>query len=354
MAGSGKNISLMKLSDFDFTLPEELIAQVPLPERDQSRLMVVDRSAGTIIHDHFGSFANYLAPNSLLVLNNTRVLPAKLTAFKKGAGKPIEMLMVQEETSGTWQVLLKGLGRLRPGQEFLLDDGRITAVFLEQQEDIGIFRFSPDGVVPRFMEKLGKVPLPHYIRRNQADDELAKLDRQRYQTVFARHSGAIAAPTAGLHFTEETIRRLGGKIAYLTLHVGPGTFQPIREDNIVGHKMKSESYIIPVDTWNRVVLAKQEGSKVMAVGTTATRVLETVEFNSTKTEDISGWTDRFIYPGQAFKNTDGLLTNFHLPKSTLYLLVCAFAGRSLMQEAYMKAVRGKYRFFSYGDAMLIL
>lgn len=344
----------MKLSDFDFALPEELIAQVPLPERDQSRLMVVDRSTGKISHDHFGSITDHLACSSLVVLNDTRVLPAKLIAFKKGASKPLEMLMVQEEVSGTWKVLLKGLGRLRPGQEFLLDDGRVTAVFLEQQEDIGIFRFSPAGVVPELMEKLGKVPLPHYIRRNQEDEELAKLDRMRYQTVFARHSGAIAAPTAGLHFTEDTIRRLQAKLAYLTLHVGPGTFQPIRADNVVSHNMKSESYSIPADTWNRVVRAKQKGAKIVAVGTTATRVLETVDFDSAKTEDISGWTDRFIYPGQTFKNIDGLLTNFHLPKSTLYLLVCAFAGKTLMQEAYMKAVQEKYRFFSYGDAMLIL
>jgi len=344
----------MKLSDFDFALPEELIAQVPLPERDQSRLMVVDRCTGKITHELFGSMTDYLDPNSLVVLNDTRVLPAKLIAFKKGSSKPHEMLMVEEETPGTWKVLLKGLGRLRPGQEFELNKGDLTAVFVEQREDIGIFRFSPGKEVPAFMEKRGKVPLPHYIRRKQDDEALAKLDRKRYQTVFAKHSGAIAAPTAGLHFTQETIRRLGNKPVYLTLHVGPGTFQPIRENNIARHKMKSEFYRIPAETWNRVVETKQGGSKVVAVGTTSTRVLETVDFNSTRTDALSGWTDRFIYPGQTFKNTDGLLTNFHLPKSTLYLLVCAFAGKPLMQEAYMKAVQEKYRFFSYGDAMLIL
>ena len=348
----------MKLSDFDFDLPEELIAQTPVKERDQSRLMVVDRSAGAIHHESFKSFPQYLADHPLMILNNTKVIPARLLGKNRKTGKDIELLLTREQSPMVHEALVKGLNRLNPGEEIVFCNSEIVATFIERRGDKGLFRFRPGETIAHFIEKQGKTPLPHYIRReNPDDDHLEKLDRERYQTVYSQSPGAIAAPTAGLHFTPEMleeIRSAQADVTTLTLHVGPGTFQPVRTEDISLHKMEKEQFHIPAETWNLICRAQEEGQKVLAVGTTSTRALESMKFNTFKNEDVTGWTDRFIYPGQKFNTVDQLLTNFHLPKSTLYMLVCAFATQDLMETAYKEAVQAKYRFFSYGDAMLIL
>ena len=345
----------MKLSDFDFQLPDELIAQTPSPQRGESRLLVLDRSAQTIEHASFGDLPRYLIDHPVMVFNDTRVLPAKLEGTVGKQGKSIEVLLVKEEEPGIWQVLMKGLNKYKPGQPLVFGKGNLEAVFVGRKNDLGLIRF-PTNVRDQ-LEQFGKMPLPHYIHRSPGDDaDTEQQDRERYQTVFARNTGAIAAPTAGLHFTGEMLEQLTdyAEPVYLTLHVGPGTFQPVRDDDIRKHQMKKEYYNIPAETWNAILKAKNENRKIIAVGTTATRVLESVELNREEKSDVSGWTDRFIYPGQTFNNTDHLLTNFHLPKSTLYMLVCTLAGPSLIQKAYREAIQEKYRFFSYGDAMLIL
>jgi len=352
----------MELSDFGFHLPEALIAQKPAERRDHSRLLVVDRTTGALEHKPFTAFPKYLSEHPLLVFNNTRVLPAKLHGHQTDTGKAVEFLLVREESPATWLVLTRGLARLKPGQEFAFGKS-LTGVFVETVEDLARVRFSSAEAVQETMQKAGKMPLPHYIKRDggsaqdlSAASDLDAIDRERYQTVFAEQTGAIAAPTAGLHFTTdlmETIRK-NTEVAFLTLHVGPGTFQPVRTNRVEEHTMKQEFYRIPMDTWNRIHRARKEGRSILAVGTTTTRVLESVSFTGPVESDVEGWTDRFLYPGQTFHNVDHLLTNFHLPRSTLYLLVCAFAGKPLMEHAYRQAIADKYRFFSYGDAMLIL
>jgi S-adenosylmethionine:tRNA ribosyltransferase-isomerase len=347
----------MKLSDFDFHLPEELIAQTPSPNRGESRLLVLDRATATIEHSSFSALPGYLEGHPVIAFNNTRVLPAKLIATLGENGKSVEVLLIKEIEPGTWQALMKNLKKLKPGQQLIFGKKGLQAVFRERLGDTALIRFNTNEDFEVHLEKYGKMPLPHYIHRSPGDAETEKMDRERYQTVFAQHTGAIAAPTAGLHFTREMLDQLTkfAELLYLTLHVGPGTFQPVREEEDVRkHQMMEEYFNIPVETWNGLLNAKKENQKIMAVGTTATRVLESVELKQEKKSDVSGWTDRFIYPGQTFKNTDHLLTNFHLPKSTLYMLVCALAGPMLMQKAYAEAIRKKYRFFSYGDAMLIL
>ena len=292
-----------------------------------------------------------------MVFNDTRVLPAKLEGTTGEQGKRIEVLLVKEEEPGIWLVLMKDLKKYKPGQSLIFAKGNLKAEFVERKDDLGLIRFSSNSDINDQLEKFGKMPLPHYIHRSSEDDAgIGQQDRERYQTVFARNTGAIAAPTAGLHFTGEMLDRLTdcAEPVYLTLHVGPGTFQPVRDDDIRKHQMKKEYFNIPTATWDAILRAKNENRKIMAVGTTATRVLESVELNGEEKNDVTGWTDRFIYPGQTFKNTDHLLTNFHLPKSTLYMLVCTLAGSSLTQKAYQEAIQRKYRFFSYGDAMLIL
>lgn len=347
----------MKLSDFDFQLPRELIAQTPSPKRGESRLLVLDRSTQSIEHTSFNALPDYLKENPIMVFNDTRVLPAKLEGTLADQGKPIEVLLIKKETPDTWEVLMKDLKKYKPGQRLVFGNGNLEAEFVERRQESGVIRFSPSPDLEHLLETYGKMPLPHYIHRSPGDGpSTGQLDRERYQTVFARNTGAIAAPTAGLHFTEEMLIRLMdcAEPAYLTLHVGTGTFQPVRVEDIRQHQMKEEFYHIPRETWNTLQQAKILKRKIMAVGTTATRVLESVEFNREEKSDVSGWTDRFIYPGQTFRNTDHLLTNFHLPKSTLYMLACAFAGTSYIKNAYQEAVQAKYRFFSYGDAMLIL
>lgn len=347
----------MKLSDFDFHLPDELIAQTPSPQRGESRLLVLDRSTETLEHVPFSALPRYLVDHPVMVFNDTRVLPAKLEGTVGEQGKDIEVLLVKEEEPGTWQVLMKGLKKFKPGQNLVFGKGNLQAEFIQRKDDVAVIRFAPGHHLDKQLDELGKMPLPHYIHRSPNDDaDTVQKDRERYQTVFARHTGAIAAPTAGLHFTGEMLEQLKdcAEPVYLTLHVGPGTFQPVRHEDLSRHQMKEEYYNIPAESWNAILRAKNENRKVMAVGTTSTRVLESVDFNQEGKSDVSGWTDRFIYPGQTFKNTDHLLTNFHLPKSTLYMLVCALAGSSLIQKAYEEAIQEKYKFFSYGDAMLIL
>jgi S-adenosylmethionine:tRNA ribosyltransferase-isomerase len=347
----------MKLSDFDFHLPDELIAQNPSPQRGESRLLILDRSTATIEHASFGDLPRYLKDHPVMVFNDTRVLPAKLEGTAGEQGKPIETLLVKEEEPGIWQVLMKGLKKYKPGQRLTFGKGNLHAEFLERKDDMALIRFSSGQDLADQLEKFGKMPLPHYIHRSSNDDANTELqDRERYQTIFARHTGAIAAPTAGLHFTGKMLDQLedSAEPVYLTLHVGAGTFQPVRVEDIREHQMQKEYFNIPAETWNAILRAKKENRKIVAVGTTSTRVLESVELDQEEKSDVSGWTDRFIYPGQMFRNTNHLLTNFHLPKSTLYMLVCTLAGPSLTQKAYKEAIQKKYRFFSYGDAMLIL
>ena len=348
----------MKLSEFDFHLPKNLIAQTPAPKRDHSRLMVVDRAEGKISHNMFADLPNYLTGRPLMALNDTRVIPARLEGIKKETGKAVELLLVREESPMLWEALIKGLTKLKPGQVIIFNDTEMTATMIERRGDRGLLQFGPGESLTKFLDMAGKIPLPQYIHRdNGAHDSLDQLDRERYQTVYSKQPGAIAAPTAGLHFTSEMLEEICERYAdmvHLTLHVGPGTFQPVRSEDIRNHKMAGEEFYISADTWNKIYQAKKAGQNILAVGTTSTRTLESLDFNCAKEEGTSGWTDRFIYPGQKFNTVDQLLTNFHLPKSTLYMLVCAFAGKGLMERAYQEAVRSKYRFFSYGDAMLIL
>lgn len=347
----------MKLSDFDFALPKELIAQKPSPKRGESRLLVLDRAAETIEHTSFSALPEFLNDSPVMVFNDTRVLPAKLEGTWTASGKTVEILLVTEETPGTWRVLMKHLKKLNPGQQLTFGDGALEAEYVGRQNDYGVIRFfSTEGLADQ-LETFGKMPLPHYIYRGpDTAADIDTLDRERYQTVFARQAGAVAAPTAGLHFTPDILNRLAPitEPVYLTLHVGPGTFQPVRVEEIQDHRMLKEYYNIPVATWNALVKAKKNARKILAVGTTSTRVLESVELSQEEQSNVSGWSDRFIYPGQTFRNTDHLLTNFHLPKSTLYMLACAFAGSSLLRKAYQEAIQARYKFFSYGDAMLIV
>lgn len=347
-----------KFSEFDFLLPQELIAQIPAPERDQSRLMIVHRETGKIHHDLFSNITQYIAGHPVMVFNNTRVIPAKLFGHRKESGKPVEVLMVREHGPSEWEVVLKGLGKLKVGTEFIFESGELTAILVDKNKERGFLRFQCSGDLASVLERVGRPPLPPYIRRGFHDGaDLQRMDRERYQTTYAEKMGAIAAPTAGLHFTQPLLDTIGSHYAdtvALTLHVGVGTFQSPRQDEISLHKMEKEYFHIPANTWNRLLRGLQDNQKILAVGTTATRALESVEINSPVSKDVFGWTDRFIYPGQKFNIVQQLLTNFHLPKSTLYLLVCAFAGKAVVEKAYSEAVRRKYRFFSYGDAMLIL
>lgn len=348
----------MKLSDYDFDLPQELIAQTPTERRDQSRLMVVDRKTSTITHDVFANICLYLPDHPLMIFNDTRVIPAKLPGLRKDTGKYIEIILIRETEPTIWEALVKGLGKMKAGTEFSLCEGAITAILQGREDNRGILKLTYQGDLSSILDASARMPLPPYIRRNNHDSsELLAMDRQRYQTIYAAQEGAIAAPTAGLHFTPELMDEIASEkadLAFLTLHVGVGTFMPIRDEEIRNHKMGWENYIIQKDTWNRLVSTKEQGQKILAVGTTATRVLESLSFDNQIQKDVTGGTEIFIFPGRKFNTVNHLLTNFHLPKSTLYLLVCAFSGDDLMLKAYQEAIHKKYRFFSYGDAMLIL
>lgn len=318
--------------------------------------MIVERKAGRITHDHFSNLPKYLSGYPLMVFNDTRVSPVRLTGHHKRSSRQLEVLLVKEQSEGEWEALIKGLNKLNPGDEISFDSGQLTGVFLRKIDDRALLKLGPD--ISSLLDRIARMPLPPYIKRDDPDDvPLEKLDRERYQTVYARNAGAIAAPTAGLHFTDRMLDKLQSgpaEAVFLTLHVGPGTFKPVRSDDITLHQMESEYYHVQEQTLKRLFDAQRQGRKILAVGSTATRVLESLEFEKLPEGDVEGWTNKFIYPGYEFRKVSELLTNFHLPKSTLFILVCTFGGMDLMKQAYKEAIREEYRFFSYGDAMLIL
>jgi S-adenosylmethionine:tRNA ribosyltransferase-isomerase len=342
----------MNVNDFDFHLPEELIAQTPLKNRASSRLMVLDKDAGKISHEHFYDLKNHLKEGDCIVLNDTRVLPARLFGQKTDTGAKVEILLLKEEGQDTWETLVKPAKRVKEGTELSFGDGRLKAICTGESDHGGrLLKFVYEGIFYELLDELGQMPLPPYIK-----EQLQEKDR--YQTVYAVHQGSAAAPTAGLHFTEEMIeeiKQMGVHITFITLHVGLGTFRPVSVENVLEHDMHAEFYQITKGTAELLNHVRESGGRIITVGTTSTRTLETVanKFNGRFQED-SGWTSIFIYPGYVFKGIDGLITNFHLPKSTLIMLVSAFAGKEFVMEAYKEAVEEKYRFFSFGDAMLIL
>ena len=341
----------MNTADFDFDLPEELIAQTPLEKRDASRLLVVDKETGAFSDQHFDQIIDQLQPGDALVMNNTRVLPARLYGIKPETGGHVELLLLKNTHGDDWEVLAKPAKRLRVGAQISFGDGRLTATVVEELEHGGrIVRFGYEGIFLEVLESLGEMPLPPYIHEKLAD-------RERYQTVYAKENGSAAAPTAGLHFTEELLEQIaakGVKLVYLTLHVGLGTFRPVSVDSLDDHEMHSEFYSLSEEAAQTLRQVKAKGGRVIAVGTTSIRTLETIgsKFQGQIQAD-SGWTNIFIKPGYDWKVVDAFSTNFHLPKSTLVMLVSAFAGRSLTLKAYEHAIAERYRFFSFGDAMFI-
>jgi S-adenosylmethionine:tRNA ribosyltransferase-isomerase len=341
----------MNTADFDFHLPEELIAQTPLEKRDASRLLVVDRSSGEFSDQHFDSIIDQLQPGDALVMNNTRVLPARLYGEKPGTGGHVELLLLKNTEGDQWEVLAKPAKRLKVGAQVSFGDGRLTATVVDELEHGGrIVRFDYQGIFLEVLESLGEMPLPPYIHEKLAD-------RERYQTVYAKENGSAAAPTAGLHFTRELLAQIeakGVKLVYLTLHVGLGTFRPVSVDNLEEHEMHSEFYTLSEEAAATLREVKANGHRVIAVGTTSIRTLETIgnKFQGDIQAD-SGWTNIFIKPGYQWQIVDAFSTNFHLPKSTLVMLVSAFAGRDLTLKAYEHAIAERYRFFSFGDAMFI-
>ena len=341
----------MNTADFDFDLPEELIAQTPLEKRDASRLLVVDKETGVFSDQHFDQIIDQLQPGDALVMNNTRVLPARLYGIKPETGGHVELLLLKNTQGDDWEVLAKPAKRLRVGAQISFGDGRLTATVVDELDHGGrIVRFDYEGIFLEVLESLGEMPLPPYIHEKLSD-------RERYQTVYAKENGSAAAPTAGLHFTEELLEQIaakGVKLVYLTLHVGLGTFRPVSVDSLDDHEMHSEFYSLSEEAAQILRQVKAKGGRVIAVGTTSIRTLETIgsKFQGQIQAD-SGWTNIFIKPGYDWKVVDAFSTNFHLPKSTLVMLVSAFAGRSLTLEAYEHAITERYRFFSFGDAMFI-
>ena len=345
----------VQLQDFDFILPPELIAQVPAARRDQARLMVVDRAQQRVTHDTFANLGHYLHAGDVLVVNDTKVIPARLRGRKVGTGGKVEVLLLHELQTGRWEVLLKPAAKVRLGMIIECGDGVLSGRILERRAGgTAVMQFTPAEIYTA-LDKCGEVPLPPYIKRAGTAEEHT-FDLARYQTVYACHPGAVAAPTAGLHFTPELLERLtqqGIARATVTLHVGWGTFQPIRTTQVEQHRMTQEFYCLTAPEAAVIARARAAGGRVVAVGTTATRTLETIGQQVGSVTAHSGWSDLFIYPGYRFQIVDALVTNFHLPRSTLFLLVCAFAGRELMLEAYRTAIAAGYRFYSYGDAMYI-
>lgn len=340
----------MQLSDFYYDLPQELIAQDPLLKRDNSRLMVMDRKTGEITHKHFYDVIDYLHPGDCLVINNTKVIPARLLGVKEDTGAAIEVLLLKRHDDKIWETLVKPGKKMKPGARVTFGDGLLTGEVIDVVEEGNrLIRFTYDGIWEELLDKLGQMPLPPYITHKLED-------KNRYQTVYARHAGSAAAPTAGLHFTKELLQKIedkGIRIANVTLHVGLGTFRPVKVDNILEHHMHSEFYVIEEADARIINETRASGGKVVAVGTTSTRTLETVAKEDGTVSACSGWTDIFIYPGYRFKIVDRLITNFHLPESTLLMLVSAFSSREEILHAYEEAVKEGYRFFSFGDAMLL-
>ena len=342
----------MKLTDYDYGLPEALIAQQPCPQRDASRLMVVDRQTRKIHHTQFSQISDFLPGRSLLVINDTKVIPARLIGQKLSTGAKIELLLTRQKGANTWEALVKPGRRVKFGTRLVFEEGLLTGKILAKSS-LGLYtvQLKYDGNFEEILAQVGRVPLPPYIKR-----EPSRADKEEYQCVYAKEAGAIAAPTAGLHFTLDLMDKLKhGGIHYvpLTLHVGLGTFQPVKVEDVETHKMHAEYFELARTSVNRINVAKKEGRKIVAVGTTSVRALETVASEGSA-EPYQGYTDIFIYPGYQFKIVDALVTNFHLPKSTLLMLVSAFAGHEFILEAYQEAIAQKYRFYSYGDAMLIL
>jgi len=340
----------LKVKDFYFELPKELIAQHPLEKRDESRLMVINKTKKEIEHKHFKNIIDYLNPGDCLVLNDTRVLPARLLGIKEGTGGKMEFLLLKRIDINHWETLVKPGKKAKIGTWFVFGNGELKANVISISEGGSrIVRFEYDGIFEEILDKLGEMPLPPYITEKLQDKE-------RYQTVFSREVGSAAAPTAGLHFTTELIDQIkakGVKIAFVTLHVGLGTFRPVKAEVVEEHEMHSEHYMLSSDAAEVINEAKEKGGRIIAVGTTSNRTLESIADENGKVCEKSGWTDIFIYPGYKFKIVNALITNFHLPESTLIMLVSAFAGKELVMSAYDIAVKEKYRFFSFGDAMFL-
>jgi S-adenosylmethionine:tRNA ribosyltransferase-isomerase len=340
----------VKVEDFDFYLPEELIAQTPLENRSESRLMVLDKEDGSMDHLRFKHIVEYLEEGDCLVLNDTRVLPARLFGQKEDTGANIEVLLLKQEDGDRWETLVKPAKRIRVGTEIVFGDGKLKATCVDLKDHGGrILEFQYEGIFYEVLDELGEMPLPPYIRERLEEQD-------RYQTVFARERGSAAAPTAGLHFTEELLdelREKGVHIAFITLHVGLGTFRPVSVETIEDHDMHAEFYQVSEGTARLLNEVRANGGRIITVGTTSTRTLETIASKHGTFVEENGWTNIFIYPGYEFKGIDGLITNFHLPKSTLIMLVSAFAGQDNVMHAYETAVQEEYRFFSFGDAMLI-
>lgn len=340
----------MKLSDFDYNLPEELIAQTPLNKRDSSKLLILNKENGHINHDHFHNIINELNENDVLVLNDTKVIPARLIGTKEETGAVIELLLLKELGNDMWECLSRPAKRLKVGTIITFSSKLKAEVLTKLDEGMVEVRLIYNGILMEILEELGEMPLPPYIHEKL-------MDKNRYQTVYAKNPGSAAAPTAGLHFTTdllEELKKKGVEILYVTLNVGLGTFRPVEAENILEHHMHSEYYEMNEETAIKLNKAKEEQRKIYAVGTTSTRVLETIMTKHNTFKSCSGFTDIFIYPGYKFKAIDGLITNFHLPKSTLLMLVSALAEREFILKAYNKAVEERFRFFSFGDAMIII
>lgn len=340
----------LQKSDFYFDLPEELIAQDPLEDRSSSRLLVLDKETGETSHHIFKEVINYLNPGDCLVLNNTKVIPARLIGHKEDTGAAIEVLLLKRKENDIWETLVKPGKKCKPGTKIVFGEGLLHATVLETVEDGNrLIRFSYEGIFEEILDKLGEMPLPPYITHKLQD-------KNRYQTVYAKYEGSAAAPTAGLHFTKELLQQIEEKgidIAYVTLHVGLGTFRPVKVDNILEHHMHSEFYQVTKEAADKINKAKKEGHRVICVGTTSCRTVESAADENGMVKEGCDNTEIFIYPGYKFKVLDALITNFHLPESTLVMLVSALAGREHILNAYEEAIREKYRFFSFGDAMLI-
>lgn len=340
----------MNINDFDFELDESLIAQHPLDKRDSSRLMVVDRKSGNIYHKSFKDVVSYMNPGDTLVLNDTKVIPARLIGIKEETGAVIEVLLLKDLGNDTWEALVKPQRRVKTGSLVSFGNGELKVECIKVlDEGICHFKLIYSGILMEILDILGTMPLPPYIHEKLED-------QSRYQTVYAKNLGSAAAPTAGLHFTKsllDEIRNKGVNIVYITLHVGLGTFRPVKEENILDHKMHSEYYSMSKETSDILKKTRESGHKIISVGTTVTRTLETIMTKYGEFKECSGNTDIFIYPGYKFKGIDMQITNFHLPKSTLIMLVSAFATREIILNAYHEAVKNRYRFFSFGDSMLI-
>ncbi len=336
----------MRLSEFDYNLPEELIAQYPLKKRDQARLMIIDRRKATIVHDRFCNLGKYLPPQCCFVLNDTKVVPARLLGHREKTGGRVEIFLLKKLSDGyTYETLIRPLRKLKVGEYVVFPKSTVKAEIIDKEKRL--VRFNRKAM-QRHLNAIGHIPLPPYIKREDQD-----LDKDYYQTIFAKKAGSVASPTAGLHFTDGLLKKIkaaGHKVQHVTLHINYATFKPVEEEDITKHKIHYEDYVVSPQSWKKINSLKDKGQKVVAVGTTSCRVLETVAQNKI----LEGSSNLFAYPGFKFKMTDILITNFHLPFSTLLMLVYAFGGKELMTKAYQEAVAQKYRFFSYGDAMMII